>query len=62
MVRQEKTTRETSQVMKRRPGQILERHDLAEDRLTLWSLAEAVAPPRDTTARYPLMFNGTHCI
>ena len=28
---QEKTTRETSQVAERRPGQILERHDLAED-------------------------------
>ena len=60
MVRQEKTTRETTK--ERQPGQILERHDLAEDRLTLWSLAEAVAQPRDTTARYPLMFNGTHSI
>ena len=28
---QEKTTRETSQAMKRRPGQILERHDMTED-------------------------------
>ena len=27
----EKTTRETSQVVERRPGQILERHDMAED-------------------------------
>ena len=30
-IRQERTTRETSQVVERRPGQILERHDLAED-------------------------------
>ncbi len=28
---QEKTTRETSQAMERRPGQILERHDMAKD-------------------------------
>ena len=28
---QEKTTRETSQAVERRPGQILERHDLAGD-------------------------------
>ena len=28
---QEKTTRETSQAVERRPGQILERHDMAED-------------------------------
>ena len=28
---QEKKTRETSQVVERRPGQILERHDMAED-------------------------------
>ena len=27
----EKTTRKTSQAAERRPGQILERHDLAED-------------------------------
>ena len=30
-IRQEKMTRETSQAVERRPGQILERHDLAED-------------------------------
>ena len=30
-IRQENTTRETSQAVERRPGQILERHDLAED-------------------------------
>ena len=30
-VRQEKTTRETSQIMERRPGQIVTGHDLAED-------------------------------
>ena len=30
-IQQEKTTRETSQAADRRPGQILERHDLAED-------------------------------
>ena len=30
-IRQEKTTRETSQAAERRPGQILEGHDLAED-------------------------------
>ena len=28
---QEKTTRETSQAVERRPGQILERHDMAEN-------------------------------
>ena len=28
---QEKTTRETSQAVERRPGQILGRHDMAED-------------------------------
>ena len=28
---QERTTRETSQAVERRPGQILERHDMAED-------------------------------
>ncbi len=28
---QEKTTRETSQAVERRPGQILERHDMADD-------------------------------
>ena len=27
----EKTTRETSQAMERRPGQILERHDMAAE-------------------------------
>ena len=32
IIRQEKTTRETSQAVDRRPGrQILERHDMAED-------------------------------
>ena len=30
-IRQEKTSRETSQAAERRPGQILERHDMAED-------------------------------
>ena len=30
IIRQEKTTRETSQAVERRPGQILERQDLAE--------------------------------
>ena len=30
-IRQVETTRETSQAVDRRPGQILERHDLAED-------------------------------
>ena len=30
-IRQEKTKRETSPTVERRPGQILERHDLAED-------------------------------
>ena len=30
-IRQEQTTRETSQSMGRRPGQILERHDLEKD-------------------------------
>ena len=30
-IRQEKTTRETSQAVERRLGQILERHDLAEN-------------------------------
>ena len=30
-IRQENTSRETSQAVKRRPGQILERHDLAKD-------------------------------
>ena len=30
-IRQEKTTMETSQAVERRPGQILERHDRAED-------------------------------
>ena len=34
ILRQEKTTRETSQAMERRPGQILERHDMAEDSCT----------------------------
>ena len=29
--RKEKTTRETSQAVERRPGQILERQDMAED-------------------------------
>ena len=29
-IRQEKTTRETSHAVERRPGHILERHDLAE--------------------------------
>ena len=28
---QEKTTSKTSQAVERRPGQILERHDMAED-------------------------------
>ena len=30
-IRQEKMSRETSQAVERRPGQILERHDMAED-------------------------------
>ena len=30
-IRQENMTRKTSQMMERRPGQILEGHDLAED-------------------------------
>ena len=33
-IRQEKTTRETSEAVDRRPGQILECHDLAEDNKT----------------------------
>ena len=33
-IRQENPTRETSQAVKRRPAQIQEPHDLAEDRLT----------------------------
>ena len=42
---QEKTTRETSQAVERRPGQILERHDMTEDstrqghlEMTCWGL------------------------
>ena len=52
-IRQEKTTPETSQVEERRPGQILERHDLADDctrQANLETAAEAFAQPRDTTA------------
>ena len=38
---QEKTTRETSQAMERRPGQILERHDMAEESTRQGSLETA---------------------
>ncbi len=40
-IRQEKMTRETSHAVKRRPGQILERHDLAEDSTRQANLEEA---------------------
>ena len=46
-----KTTRETSQAVERRPGQILERHDIVEDSTRIWRRhADAFAHPRDTTA------------
>ena len=48
---QEKMSKKASQAVKRRPGQILERHDLAEDstRLNWRKHAEAFAQPQDTT-------------
>ena len=46
---QEKTTRETSQAMERRPGQILERHDMAEESTRQGSLETACWGLRPTT-------------
>ena len=49
----EKTTRETSQAMERRPGQLLERHDMAEDSTIQGNLETAcwgLRPTTDTTA------------
>ena len=50
-IRQEKTTRETSQAVKRRSGQILGRHDLAENSSKQARRhVQAFEQPRDTTA------------
>ena len=47
---QENTTRETSQAVERRPGQILERHNLADDSTRLANLETACWGLRPTTA------------
>ena len=52
---QEKTISETSQAVQRRPGQIRERNDMAEDstrQANLETHAEAFAQRRDTSAAY----------
>ena len=49
IVLQEKTTRETSQAVERRPGQILERHDLAEESTIQANLETACWGLRPTT-------------
>ena len=46
---QEKTTRETSQTMEKQPGQILERHDMAEDSTRQGHLETACWGLRPTT-------------
>ena len=45
-IRQEKTTKETSQEVERRPGQILERPDMAKDSTRQGNLETAFAQPR----------------
>ena len=52
MIRQEKTTRETSQEVERRPGQILERYDMAEDSTRQGHLERACGGLRPTTGHY----------
>ena len=54
---QEKMTRNTSQEVERRPGQILERHDLIEDSTRQANLEEACWGIRPTTGHYgcPMM-------
>ena len=56
-IRQENVTRETSHAVKRRSGQILERHDLAEDSTRQANLEEACRDLRPTTGHYgfPMM-------
>ena len=49
---QETTTRETSQAVERRPGQILERHDLAEDSTKQANLETACWGLPPTTGHY----------
>ena len=62
---QKKTTRETSQAVERRPRQILERHDMAEDSTRLGNLETACWGLRPTTGHngccliMMTMMNGT---
>ena len=63
-IRQEKTTRETSQAVERRPGQILERHDMAEDSTRQANMETACWGLRPTTGHYdcPMMNDDDHNI
>ena len=54
---QEKTTRETSQAVERRPGQILERHDMAEDSTIQGNLETACWGLRPTTGHNGCLMN-----
>ena len=51
-IRQEMTTREISQAVERRSGQILERHDLAEEGTRQANLETACLGLRPTTGHY----------